>query len=62
MTMSWPLSENGWQVQSQTNALAIGLSNNWVTVAGSGLTNSISIIIDSNKPSVFYQLINTNSP
>jgi autotransporter-associated beta strand protein len=62
LTMSWPLSENGYQVQAQTNALGIGLSNNWTTVAGSTLTNTITVIVDSNQPSVFYRLINTNSP
>jgi hypothetical protein len=62
LSMSWPLSENGYQLQAQTNSLGIGLSNNWVVLTGSTLTNTYTAGIDSNNPSVFYRLINTNSP
>jgi autotransporter-associated beta strand protein len=62
LTLSWPLSQNGYQLQAQTNPLTIGLSNNWTVVAGSTLTNTYTNTINPNNPSVFYRLINTNSP
>ncbi len=62
ITMSWPLSENGYQLQAQTNVLGTGLSTNWVVVAGSTLTNTIVIPVVATNPSVFYRLINTNTP
>jgi autotransporter-associated beta strand protein len=62
LTMSWPLSENGYQLQAQTNQLGTGLSTNWVVVAGSTGTNVIVIPITATNGSVFYRLINTNTP
>jgi autotransporter-associated beta strand protein len=62
LTMSWPLSENGYQLQAQTNQLGTGLSTNWVVVAGSTSTNVIVIPITATNGSVFYRLVNTNTP
>jgi autotransporter-associated beta strand protein len=62
LTMSWPLSENGYQLQAQTNQLGTGLSTNWVVVAGSTSTNVIVIPITATNGSVFYRLVNTNNP
>ena len=62
MTLSWPLSENGYQLQAQTNSLDIGLSTNWVTVPNSTVTDIYTAPIVVTNPSVFYRLINTNSP
>ena len=57
LNLSWPLNQLGWELQTQTNPLTIGVSNNWVTVPGSTLTNSVSFPIDSTKGAVFYRLV-----
>ncbi|MCX6895544.1 MAG: autotransporter-associated beta strand repeat-containing protein, partial [Verrucomicrobia bacterium] len=56
MTLSWPASHLGWELQGQTNKLNVGISNNWIVVAGSTATNRISIPIVSTNPTVFYRL------
>ena len=33
LTLSWPVDHTGWQLQAQTNSLAVGISTNWVNVA-----------------------------
>jgi len=35
LDISWPADHTGWRLEGQTNAVNVGLSNNWVTVAGS---------------------------
>src|SRR5207244_773026 len=37
--VSWPAGYVGWQLQTQTNSLGVGLGTNWVAVAGSLTTN-----------------------
>ncbi len=51
ITFSWPSDHKGWELQSQVNPLNVGLSTNWTVVAGSTLTNQITITnwIDTNK-------------
>ena len=46
----------GWFLQTQTNALPVGLGTNWVRVPDSELTNQISITIDPGIPSAFFRL------
>ncbi len=59
MTLSWPLDHTGWQLQAQTNLLTVGISSNWVNVAGSTATNKILIPINLTNGTVFYRLIYT---
>ncbi len=59
MTLSWPLDHTGWQLQAQTNILAVGINTNWVNVSGSTTTNQVIIPIDPANGCVFYQLIYT---
>jgi autotransporter-associated beta strand protein len=57
LALSWLLDHIGWRLQTQTNPLAVGLSSNWVDVAGSTATNQISFPIDTNVGSGFYRLL-----
>ena len=60
LTLSWPSDHTGWTLQTQTNALSIGLTpatNTWFGVAGSAATNSVVITIDPVQPTVFYRLV-----
>ncbi len=56
LTLSWPQDHTGWTLQAQTNAPGVGLGTNWVDVAGSVSTNSISAPIISTNGSVFFRL------
>jgi hypothetical protein len=55
LQLSWPTS--GWLLQTQTNALTVGLSSNWVDVPGSTSSNAITIPIDPVNGSVFFRLV-----
>ena len=57
LTLSWPEDHTGWTLQSQTNSVSEGLGNNWVNVAGSDTTNSVTIPIVNTNGSVFYRLM-----
>ncbi|MGC3956972.1 MAG: hypothetical protein QM813_03090 [Verrucomicrobiota bacterium] len=57
LVLSWPADHAGWTLQTQTNALNIGLSSNWVDVPGSGEATQFSVPISGNNGSVFYRLI-----
>jgi hypothetical protein len=57
LTLNWPASHTGWSLQVQTNTLAVGISNNWLTVPGSSSANTAVINIDPAAPAVFYRLI-----
>jgi hypothetical protein len=54
--ISWPAANIGWQLQVQTNSLAIGLNTNWFTVPGSNSTNQMVIPINHSGGAVFYRL------
>ncbi|MGH7979117.1 MAG: beta strand repeat-containing protein, partial [Limisphaerales bacterium] len=56
LTLSWPASYQGWILQSQTNALNVGLSPTWHDVAGSGSVTSMNMTINPANPTVFYRL------
>ncbi len=61
LTLSWPADYIGWTLQTQTNPLSVGLSTNWVPVAGSATTNQMQIPMDASNGSVFFQLVYTNA-
>jgi hypothetical protein len=54
VVLNWPTGQ-GWKLQTQTNALSVGLNANWVEVVGATppLTNTISPA----TPAVFYRLV-----
>ncbi|HUA65886.1 MAG TPA: LamG-like jellyroll fold domain-containing protein [Alphaproteobacteria bacterium] len=57
LTLSWPADHTGWQLQVQTNSLAVGISTNWVNVAGSTTTNQVIVPLNLTNGSVFYRLM-----
>jgi len=56
LMLSWPADHTGWTLQVQTDSLNAGLGTNWVDVAGSAITNSVSIPINTGNGAVFYRL------
>jgi autotransporter-associated beta strand protein len=56
MTLSWPQSYTGWILQAQTNSLAVGITTNWVNVASSVTTNSVTMPVNPANPTVFFRL------
>jgi autotransporter-associated beta strand protein len=56
LDLSWPSDHTGWTLESQINPLTVGLSNNWSAVAGSTITNQVTVPINPNNPTVFYRL------
>ena len=56
MTLSWPADHLGWLLQSQTNALNVGLGTNWVDVPGSDALISTNLPLVPANPAVFYRL------
>ena len=57
LTVMWPASILGWLLQTQTNFNAqVGLTSNWVTVAGSSATNQITFNINPAVSSAFFRL------
>lgn len=60
LTLSWPASQTGWQLQQQSNPLNIGLSNNWVNVPGSTETNQVIIPVGSTSGATFFRLVFPN--
>ena len=62
LNLSWPADHLGWWLQVQTNAPAVGLSHNWLTIPGSSSTTSATLPIDTANGSVFCRLVYTNAP
>jgi autotransporter-associated beta strand protein len=60
LNLSWPADHIGWSLQVQTNSLSVGLSTNWVTLAGYETTNSAAFPISPLNPVVFYRLFLSN--
>jgi autotransporter-associated beta strand protein len=58
ITFSWPSDHTGWRLTTQTNPLASGVrqTNTWYTVPGSSTTNTMTVPIDKNQPSIIYRL------
>jgi len=54
---AWPADHTSWQLQSQTNSLAVGLSTNWVNVTGSAQTNLVAMPVDKANGAAFFRLV-----
>jgi len=57
LQLNWPADHTGWQLQAQTNRLAVGLGTNWVNVPGSDQTSLLAVPIDLANGSVFFRLV-----
>jgi autotransporter-associated beta strand protein len=55
LTLSWPTNRY-WILQSQTNGLSVGLSDNWADVAGSASVTNMNFTINPTNPTVLYRL------
>jgi hypothetical protein len=62
ITVSWPPDRLGFYLQSQTNSLGIGLSNNWVTMFSSSSVTQMTIPLVTTNGSVFIRAVYTNTP
>ena len=62
ISLSWPANYKGWYLQTQTNLLSKGLSNNWVTIPGSQDVTSTNLPLTKTDPAVFFRMVYTNSP
>jgi hypothetical protein len=59
MTLTWPSTHIGWELQSQTRALTNGISTlaaDWSVVLNSQATNEVVVTINTNNGAVFYRL------
>ena len=56
LTIAWPSTHLGWNLQCQTNSLGTGLTSNWVTIPGSSGVITTNITINPANPTVFYRL------
>lgn len=54
--LNWPADHTGWQLQSQTSNLAVGLGTNWVNVASSAQTNQVALPLSPTNGAVFFRL------
>jgi hypothetical protein len=54
--LEWYGDHTGWELQAQTNSLAVGLRANWSIVPGSSVTNKMLLPVVSTNPAVFYRL------
>lgn len=54
--VSWPAKYVGWQLQMQTNTLAVNQSSNWVNVGESIATNYLSLLRNPSNHSAFFRL------
>ncbi len=54
ITLNWPSSYTGWILQAQTNSAGIG--TDWFDVAGTASTDSWTMPIGLNNPTVFLRL------
>ena len=57
LILQWPADHTGWILQVQTNSLNVGLHTNWSSVAGSGLVNSVTNVINPANGAVFYRMV-----
>jgi aryl-phospho-beta-D-glucosidase BglC (GH1 family) len=57
LQLNWPADHTGWQLQSQTNSLAVGLGTNWVNVTGSAQTNQVPMTVNATNGTVFFRLV-----
>ncbi len=57
LQLNWPPDHTGWQLQAQTNALAIGLKTNWSNIPGSTETNLLTLPLSVADEAVFFRLV-----
>jgi autotransporter-associated beta strand protein len=57
MKITWDPAQTGWRLQSQTNALGIGMGQSWFDLPGSDATNEWLAPIDPGSGSVFFRLV-----
>jgi len=56
LDVSWLSDHTGWRLESQTNAISVGITANWFTVPGSASTNRLILDIDRANGTVFFRL------
>jgi hypothetical protein len=56
LNLSWPATHLGWFLQTQTNALNVGLKTNWFDVPGSDSVTNRLITNNPANPTVFFRL------
>jgi autotransporter-associated beta strand protein len=54
LTLSWPDSYIGWDLQS--NSVSVASTSMWFTVTGSAATNRMILPVDTTKTNVFYRM------
>jgi len=52
----WPTGYAGFELQSQTNVLGVGLSTNWASFPGI-ISNGVTMPINASNGSVFFRLV-----
>jgi hypothetical protein len=57
LTVSWPQTHLGWELEVQTNSINTGLGNNWVTNTGTASVTSTNYPINSANGTVFFRLV-----
>ncbi|WP_150107685.1 hypothetical protein [Pedosphaera parvula] len=57
LLINWSSDHTGWRLQCQTNNLDVGIGTNWFDVAGSTITNQMSLPLNPGNGSVFYRLL-----
>ncbi len=57
LNLSWPATQTGSRLLTQTNPLGIGLSTNWQAVANSNTTNQVAIPVNLTSGSAFFRLV-----
>lgn len=57
LQFNWPGDHIGWRLETQTNTVNIGLSTNWSTVAGSAVTNQLTVPMIPTNGAVFFRLV-----
>lgn len=56
LTIAWPATHVGWILQTQTNALGIGVSTEWYDIPGSSSVISVPVDVNPANPATFYRL------
>lgn len=56
LNLTWPGTHLGWVLQTQTNALTVGIAANWVDVPGTASVTSTNIAVNPANPTVFFRL------
>jgi hypothetical protein len=57
LNLFWPADRIGFRLEAQTNSHAVGLNNNWHTIANSTTTNQIVVMLNATVGSVFFRLV-----